>query len=88
MPISYNVHTQVCTASEVYLLELTKTAVFFILLKKALSHSPRVSGVREQETTMKSLSDASVSRGTAQQRGKKGGLCLIYYANILNICII
>lgn len=45
-----------------------KTAVFFILLKKVLSHSPWVSGVSEQETTMKSLSDASVSRGTVSHR--------------------
>lgn len=45
-----------------------KTAVFFILLKKALSHNPWVSGVREQETTMKSLSDTSVSSGTDGQR--------------------
>lgn len=60
-------HTH-CAALEVYLLELTKTAVFFILLKKALSHSPWVSGVREQETTMKSLSDTRVSRGTVEER--------------------
>lgn len=53
-----------------YLLELTKTPVFFILLKKALSHMPWVSGVREQETTMKSLSDTRVSRGTVQRRGE------------------
>lgn len=33
-------YTQVCAALEVYLLVLTKTAVFFILLKKAMSHSP------------------------------------------------
>lgn len=45
-----------------------KTAVGFILLKKLLSHMPWVSGVREQETTMKSLSDTSVSRGTDQQK--------------------
>ena len=41
-----------------------KTAVLFILLKKTLSHSPWVSGVREQDSTTKSLSDTSVSRGT------------------------
>lgn len=58
-------------ALEVYLLELTKTAVFFILLKKALSHIPFVSGVRAQDTTMKSLSDTSVSRETVQQRGEE-----------------
>lgn len=51
-----------------YLLVLMKTAVGFILLKKLLSHMPWVSGVREQETTMKSLSDTSVSRGTDQQK--------------------
>lgn len=45
-----------------------KTAVFFILLKKSLLHSPWVSGVREQETIMKSLSDTSVSRGTVPDR--------------------
>lgn len=56
---------------DVYLLELMKTAVFFILLKKALSHRPWVSGVREQETTMKSLSDTRVSRGTVQERGEE-----------------
>lgn len=65
-------HSHICVALGVYLLELTKTAVFFILLKKALSHSPWVSGVREQETTMKSLSDTSVSRGTVQQGGGEG----------------
>lgn len=54
------------------LLEFTKTAVFFILLKKALSHSPRVSGVREQDTTIKSLSDTRVSMGTGG-RGGRGG---------------
>lgn len=46
------------------LLEFTKTAVFFILLKNSLLHIPCVSGVREQEITMKSLSATSVSRGT------------------------
>lgn len=46
------------------LLEFTKTAVFFILLKNSLLHIPCVSGVREQEITMKSLSARSVSRGT------------------------
>lgn len=61
---------QVCAALEVYLLEFMRTAVFFILLKKALSHSPWVSGVREQEMTIKSLSDTSVSRGTVQ-RGRE-----------------
>lgn len=55
---------RVCAVLEAYLLELTKTAVFFILLKKALSHRPWVSGDREQEMTMKSLSDRSVSMGT------------------------
>lgn len=56
------------TVLDIYLLELMKTAVFFILLKKALSHRPWVSGVSEQETMMKSLSDTSVSMGTVQQR--------------------
>lgn len=46
------------------LLEFTKTAVFLILLKNSLLHIPCVSGVREQEMTMKSLSARSVSRGT------------------------
>lgn len=45
---------------------LMKTAVLFILLKKALLHSCWVSGVREQDTMTKSLSDSSVSRGTVQ----------------------
>lgn len=52
-----------------YLLELMKIAFFFILLKKALSHRPWVSGVSEQETTIKSLSDVSVSSGTVKRRG-------------------
>ncbi len=65
---SSSAQNQFCVSVEFYLLELTKTAVFFIFLKKALSHSPWVSGVREQETTMKSLSETSVSRGTVQQR--------------------
>lgn len=63
--------TEVYTKYQPYLLEFTKTAVFFILLKKALSHSPWVSGIREQEMTMKSLSDTSVSRGTVQQGGEE-----------------
>lgn len=71
LPTPALTHTQVCNALEFYLLELTRTAVFFILLKKALSHSPWVSGVREQDTTMKSLSDTSVSSGTVQQRGEE-----------------
>lgn len=54
-----------------YLLELIKIDVFFIFLKNALSHMPWVSGVSEQETTMKSLSDASVSSGTVKPRGNR-----------------
>lgn len=38
--------------------------MLFIFLKKVLSHIPCVSGVREQEITMKSLSARSASRGT------------------------
>lgn len=51
-----------------YLLVLMRTAVFFILQKKSLLHSPWVSGVRAQDTTTKSLSDTSVSKGTATER--------------------
>lgn len=54
------------------LLVFTKTAVFFILPKKALSHSPWVSGVREQDMTMKSLSDTRVSIGTGERKREWG----------------
>lgn len=50
---------------------LTNTAVFFILLKKALSHSPWVSGVSEQDMTTKSLSDTRTSSGTDRQEGEE-----------------
>jgi hypothetical protein len=42
-----------------YLLMLMKIAVFFIFWKKSLLQSPMVSGVKEQDTTMKSDSAAS-----------------------------
>lgn len=61
-----------------YLLVLMKTAVFFILLKKALSHIPRVSGVSEHEMTMKSLSVKSVSRGTVTNKQKDKSSDLVY----------
>lgn len=48
----------------------TKTAVFFILLKKVLSHSPWVSGVSKQDMTIKSLSDTRVSMGTGGREGE------------------
>lgn len=92
MCYTLNLQCTPASASEVHLLEFMNTAVFFILLKKALSHSPWVSAVREQETTMKSLSDTSVSRGTARQGGEEEGekkqlthytdLILIWFYNI------
>lgn len=45
--------------------------MFFILLKKALSHSPWVSGVSEQDMTTKSLSDTRTSSGTGRQEGEE-----------------
>lgn len=56
-----------------HLLELMKTAVFFILLKKSLLHRPCVSGVKEHETTTKSLSHSSVSNGTEGRRQRDTG---------------
>lgn len=45
--------------------------MFFILLKKALSHRPWVSGVSEQDMTTKSLSDTRTSSGTDRQEGEE-----------------
>lgn len=71
---------------EVYLLVLIKIDVFFILLKKVLSQRPWVSGVKEQDTTTKSLSLNRVSNGTEKEiEVKMRGHDIIFISLINNL---